>query len=88
MDFGKNLHSKRKQVLNLKRKQQNEEEEDKFDNTPLRALLSNMSKKNIRVLFWNEQKKEFDGKILNQVRFFIILFLKILKIKIFIKQKI
>lgn len=46
----------------------NTDKDKEDDNTPLRCIFSNMSDTRLRVLFWGEKKKEFDGKLLHKVR--------------------
>lgn len=50
---------------NNSKKQQSE----KADNTPFRCILSNLTGRQIRLLFWMPKKKEFEGCILKQVFF-------------------
>lgn len=37
------------------------------DNSPLRIILGNLSGRQLRVLFWQGKKDEFEGKLFNQV---------------------
>lgn len=48
---------------NNSKKQQSE----KADNTPFRCILSNLTGRQIRLLFWMPKKKEFEGCILKQI---------------------
>ncbi|XP_051154927.1 uncharacterized protein LOC127277671 [Leptopilina boulardi] len=40
---------------------------DKNDKTPFRCILSNMSGRFIRILFWSPRKQEFEGSVLKQI---------------------
>lgn len=48
-------------------KRKTDEEDHKNDNQPFRCIFSNMSGRQLRILFWQEKKKEYEGSILKQV---------------------